>query len=157
MTLDDEAELINYARYGQDTGFHCVNTLRRHTEGNILFAGCFGRIAVVLWAGDQFHLIHVIQNVVNKPLTDLSFFKNALYGVSDHNRGLACYFDDRYVRGRDPRGPEKAHGMYRNLPKTGSSNTLADEYRMRARIDPKYGHLFRDYNIQQIELPGGKA
>lgn len=155
MTFDDEAELINYARYGQDTKFHCINSIRRHEDGNVLFAGCYGWIAVILWAGDQFHLIHQIPNVVNKPVTDISFNRNSIYAVSEHDRGLACYFDDRFIRGRDRRGPEPPHGLYRNLPK-GAGGTLADQYRARERIPPKYAHLFRDYNMQQIELSGGE-
>lgn len=50
MTFDEEAEMINYARYGKDTGFHCINSLKRHPDGNILFAGCNGYVAVILWA-----------------------------------------------------------------------------------------------------------
>ena len=50
MTFDDEAELINYARYGKDTAFHCVNSLKRHPHANVLFAGSNGYVAVILWA-----------------------------------------------------------------------------------------------------------
>lgn len=155
MSFDDEAELINFARYGEDTGFHCINSLKRHPDGNILFAGCQGYIATILWAGDQFHLISSVQNSSNSPVTDLAFSKNSLYGVSDSDRGTALYFDGRH-EDRDPRGPEPPHGQYRDLPKTSNRMTLADQYRARPRTPAVNAGNFRDYDIQQIGLPGGK-
>lgn len=153
MTFDEEAEMINYARYGKDTAFHCINSLKRHPDGNILFAGCNGYVAVILWAQDQFHLINAIPNVINSPITDMSFSMDTLYVVSDHDKGMVIYFTDDYMD-RDPAGPEPPHGRYHNLPKNPSQLSLADQYRSRPRMPPKYGHLFRDYDIQQIQLPG---
>jgi WD40 repeat protein len=125
MTFDEEAELINYARYGKDTGFYCVNSIKRHPDGNILFAGCNGYVAVILWAQDQFHLINSIPNVINSPVTDMSFSKDTLYVVSDHDKGMVIYFDDHYLK-RDPAGPEPDHGRYRNLDKNPNKMSLAD-------------------------------
>ena len=156
MSFDDEAELVNFARYGEDTKFHCINSLKRHPDGNILFAGCYGSIAIILWAGDQFHLIKSVDTVLNRPVTDLALANNALYAVSDDNRGTAVYFDDRFLRNRDPRGPEPPHGMWRDLPKHPNRLSLADEYRARPRMPAQFAGAFRDYNIQRIALPGGK-
>lgn len=39
LTFDENAETVGEVRYGADKGFHCVNAIRRHTEGNILFVG----------------------------------------------------------------------------------------------------------------------
>lgn len=155
MSFDEEAELVNFARYGQDTEFHCINSLKRHPDGNILFAGCYYHIAIILWAGDQFHLISSVPIASRGPVTDMAFSRNALYAVSDDDRGTVVYFDDRYAD-RDSRGPEPAHGRYRDLPKRPNRMTLADEYRARPRMPPKYAGMFRDYDIQQIALPGGK-
>lgn len=156
MSFDDEAELINFARYGDDTDFHCINSLKRHPDGNILFAGCKGYVATILWAGDQFHLISSVPSASSSPVTDMAFSKNALYSVNDSDRGTALYFDGRF-NDRDPRGPEPPHGQYRDLPKTSNRMTLADQYRARPRIPAKYAGSFRDYDIQQIGLPGGMA
>ena len=154
MTFDDEAELVNFARYGPDTGFHCINSLKRHPDGNILFAGCYDHIAIILWAGDQFHLISSVPIASRGPVTDMAYNRNALYAVSDDDRGTVMYFDDRYGD-RDPRGPEPPHGRYRDLPKQPNRMTLADQYRAIPRMPPKYAGMFRDYDIQQIALPGG--
>lgn len=83
----------------------------------------------------------------------MSFSKDTLYVVSDHDKGIVIYFNDDYLK-RDPAGPEPAHGRYRNLDKNPNKMSLADQYRARPRMPPKYGHLFRDYDIQQIHLPG---
>lgn len=39
LTFDENAETVGEVRYGSDKGFHCVNSIRRHSEGNILFIG----------------------------------------------------------------------------------------------------------------------
>jgi len=46
LTFDENAELINFSRFGK---FYCINSLRRHPDGNILFAGTKGYLAVILW------------------------------------------------------------------------------------------------------------
>lgn len=158
ISFEEEAELINFARYGDDLKLHCVSSLRRHPEGDILFAGCYGKVAILLWASEQFHLIRIFPNCVNNPVSDLCFQNNALYAVSDSNKGLACYFDDYFPQQKATSSPDSPHGRYRNLPKQhrplGEALTLAQKYQHREPIPAKYRSLFRDYTIQQIELPG---
>jgi len=103
LTFDGEAETIAFKRYGQHVGFHCINSLRRHPEGNILFAGCQNYLGVILWADDEFYLITKIRNCVSNPITDICFSENTIYTVCDHNKGMALYFDDSLIRGRDER------------------------------------------------------
>jgi hypothetical protein len=162
ISLEEEAELINFAKYGEDLKFHCISSLRRHDDGDILFAGAYGKIAILLWVSEQFHIIRVLPNCVNNPVSDICFLDNSLYAVSDSNKGLAVYFDDRYILQRAKSGPGAPHGKYRNLPKNDAftkqiqDNSLAAQYQNRDKIPAKYRHLFRDYTIQQIELPGCK-
>lgn len=80
-----------------------INSLRRHPEGNILFAGCQNYLGVILWADDEFFLVTKIRNCVSNPITDICFSENTIYTVCDHNKGMALYFDDNLIRGRDER------------------------------------------------------
>lgn len=41
LSFDENAETVAEARYGSDKGFRCVNVVRRHKEGNVLFIGEF--------------------------------------------------------------------------------------------------------------------
>jgi hypothetical protein len=85
---------------------HTISSLRRHTEGDILFAGCLGKIAVLLWAFQQFHLVNLIPFWSPNPVTDICFEGNAIFAVGDSNKGVAVYFDDncKLLRGRNAPG-----------------------------------------------------
>jgi hypothetical protein len=61
-------------------------------------------------------LINAIPNVINSPITDMSFCKDTLYVVSDHDKGVVIYFNDDYLK-RDSAGPEIPHKRYHNLSK----------------------------------------
>jgi len=154
MTFDDDPRLINFARYGNDVGFGAINCLRRHPDGDILFAGCVGAIAVILWAGGQFHLIKIYNNSVDLPVMDLCFADDVLYAVSDHKEALALHFTDRTMRQKDKRGPPPPHGQFKNKPLGRVQLSLADRYRSRQRIPPVHGKDFRDYTYQQIGVSG---
>lgn len=103
LTFDEQAETVAFKKYGSHVGFHCINSLRRHPEGNILFAGCQNYLGVILWTDDDFFLITKIRNCVSNPITDICFSENTIYTVCDHNKGMALYFDDNLIRGRDER------------------------------------------------------
>lgn len=103
LTFDDQADTVSFKKYGSHVGFHVINSLRRHPEGNILFAGCQNYLGVILWADDEFFLITKIRNCVSNPITDICFSENTIYTVCDHNKGMALYFDDNLIRGRDER------------------------------------------------------
>lgn len=154
FTFDENADIINQHKFGRETGLKVVNCLRRHPEGNILFAGCHGALAVVLWHKKCFSLIKTIKNVVASPITDIAYNFNAVYCVSDHNKAMIVFFDDGKgaISTRDPSLRQEPHGRYKSAIGDG---TLAENYRNRTRIPPKHGHLFRDYDIRQINLPGG--
>lgn len=162
LTFDDDPQLVNFARYGNDTRFHGISALKRHSDGNILFAGCAGSIAIILWAGGQFHILTTIDNIGPESVTDISYQNSTIYAVSGLNRGLAAYFDhESYLKDRDQRHQPRAHGNWRSLdPNEGSGNneqlSLANQYRSRDKMYPKYANEFRDYSFQQITIPDGK-
>lgn len=81
------------------------SSLRRHPESNVLFAGCFGWLAILLWAGNDFHLIQKIKNIVPSPISDIDVKINrkSVYTVCDHTQGMAIYFDKSFIHKRDHR------------------------------------------------------
>ena len=101
LYFDENAETLTFHRFGPESGFHCINSLRRHPEGNVLFAGCHDYLGVILWAENRFHLVARIKNIVSNPITDICFCENVVYSVCDHNKGMACYFDDSLIEGRE--------------------------------------------------------
>lgn len=97
LSFDENADLITYSKYGTQHKFYTMNALRRHPDGNILFAGTHSHLVVLLWAEDEFHLIAKLPNVISSPITDLSFNQNAVYTVCDHNQFRVFYFDDDVI------------------------------------------------------------
>ena len=164
LTFDENADTLAKQRFGSETELKVINSLRRHPEGNILFAGCQGFLAVILFHNSRFHLIKKVKNVIGNPITDIAYNFNTVYTVCDHDRAMIVYFDEDDLKSRDPALREKPHGMYRGAggptivrqPSPRKSYTLAQKYRARDSIAPKYASMFRDYDIRQINLPGGK-
>lgn len=58
----------------------------------------------MLWAGNEFHFIKKIQNVIPAPISDIDVNLNrkAIYTVCDHIQGMAVYFDSNFINRRDP-------------------------------------------------------
>lgn len=100
LSFDENADLITYSKYGNQHKFYSINALRRHPEGNILFAGTYCHLVVILWAEDEFHLIAKLPNVASYPITDLCFNQNAVYTVCENERSRVFYFDDDVIMGR---------------------------------------------------------
>lgn len=141
LNFDENADTITFKRYGEEFGFHCVNSLRRHPDGNILFAGCQNYLVVILWAENNFLIVTKIKNVCSNPITDICFSHNAVFSVCDHSQGMACYFDDNLIAGRS---------------KARSSRITGAIMPVRKSIRPQYTNAFEDYSVKQINLPGGK-
>lgn len=141
LNFDENADTIAFQRYGQEYGFHCFNSLRRHPDGNIIFAGCHSYLVILLWADDNFFLVNKIQNVSKNPITDMCFNNNTVYAVCDHNKGMACYFDDNLTEGRSKKKSSKQSGAIMPIRKS---------------IRARYNNAFDDYSVKQISLPGGK-
>ena len=100
LTFDENADIITYSKYGNQHKFYTINSLRRHPDGNVLFAGTQAHLVVVLWAEDEFHLIAKLANVVQNPIHDICFNQNTIYTVSEHNMARVYYFDDDMISGR---------------------------------------------------------
>lgn len=62
LTFDDNADLVTYSKYDHNHQFYIINALRRHPDGNVIFAGTQNHVVVVLWAEDEFHLISKLNN-----------------------------------------------------------------------------------------------
>lgn len=152
LSFDENAELINFSKFEKD--FNCINALRRHPDGNILFAGCRGFLAVILWVNREFHLIAQLPNINNNPISDVCFNNNVVYTVCDHNYGRAYYFDDHLIKGRDPDYKSKIKPV--SIGGNIGGPRMAERYLNRQKIPPKHQHLFRDYDMKQIGIPGGK-
>lgn len=100
LTFDENADLVTYSKYDQMHQFYIINALRRHPDGNIIFAGTKNHLVVILWAEDEFHLISKLNNHSQGPLTDLCFHQNAVYTVCENAKGRVFYFDKNLVQGR---------------------------------------------------------
>lgn len=181
LTFDEQAETVAYKRYGSHVGFHCINSLRRHPEGNILFAGCQNYLGVILWTDDDFFLITKIRNCVSNPITDICFSENTIYTVCEHNKGMALYFDDSLIRGRDERMRGPTTVVRKTFEKNMDISQLSqDSSRSRSRspsqiMNPpssnrvgrssmtfsrvtqdapsRYNGNFKNFKIKQISLP----
>lgn len=153
LSFDENAELINFSKF--DNGFSCINSLRRHPDGNVIFAGCKGHLAIILWVHKEFHLITQLKNVVSNPISDICFNNNVIYTVCDYEKGRAFYFDDTLIKGRgqNPSGTIRPGSTGPGY----SQSTMAQKYLNREKIPPKFQSLFRDYRIKQIAIPGGKS
>lgn len=153
FTFDENAELLYNMKFGHETGLGVVNSIRRHPEGNILFIGCRSALGVVLWHKDKFFLLNTIPSTSPTLITDLAYNHNTVYAVSEGNQAMAVNFDYNIPRASGSRNIE-APPQIRAAP--GGANTLAQQYQARESIPPKHAHLFRDYDIRQINLPNGK-
>lgn len=140
LNFDENADTVTFQRYGEEYGFHCINSLKRHPDGNILFAGCHSYLAIILWADQNFYLINKIKNVVKNPISDISFNNNTVYTVCDHNKGMALYFDDNLIEGRSKSKSKKMTGTVMPIRKS---------------INARFGNAFSEYTVKQISLPGG--
>jgi hypothetical protein len=100
LTFDENADLVTYSKYDSMHQFYIINALRRHPDGNIIFAGTKNHLVVILWAEDEFHLISKLNNNAQGPITDLCFNQNSVYTVCESNKGRVFYFDKNFARGR---------------------------------------------------------
>jgi hypothetical protein len=62
-------------------------------------------LVILLWAGNEFHLIQKIKNIVPSPISDIDVKLNrkSIYTVCDHSQGMAVYFDKSFINKRDPK------------------------------------------------------
>ena len=119
LSFDENAETLNFARYGVETGFHCINSLRRHSEGNIVFAGCCGWLAVLLYTDNEFFLLNKIRNCVSGPITDITITGDTVACVSD--AGKAMMLDFKIKNDTNQKNPKTAkkfevENSQQNLP-----------------------------------------
>lgn len=148
-----------------------ITALRRHTEGDILFAGGFRSIYVLFWHQKQLHSLSQIQVQLDRFCADLAFDfqKNALYAVFDAEKGIVVYFDEEYLNRRQGSGPQKpaTPAKRRKLNQAVSSRPneptpydplnqgyLTYEQRVSlVKKPPRWAKLFQEFRIKQINIP----
>ena len=185
LTFDENADLVTYSKYDNMHQFFIINALRRHPDGNILFAGTKNHLVVLLWAEDEFHLISKLNNHSQGPVTDLCFNQNAVYTVCENTKGQVFYFDRNYVQGRtnQPMGNGMVAKHNQNLDNSinyeiesvrsypdnktvGSGNQRGSQllpqnemamiYVQKPRKPARNKSLFMDYTIKQVGIPNSK-
>lgn len=137
LDFDENADLVSFKKFGPEYGFNCFTSLRRHPDQNILFGGCFGWLVILAWAGNEFHLINKIKNIVDAPITDVDvkLAKKAVYTVCEHVQGMAVYFDKGFSQSRDKsRNTTDQRALpYDYRSKKVDSYNSKDPYRSRSR------------------------
>ena len=93
LTFNDANDLI---RDRQFPGSKAISALRRHNEGNILFAGSYRTIYVMFWANKQFHLLNQVNVPIDRLPRDIAHksIDNELYAVFETDKAVAIYFDE---------------------------------------------------------------
>lgn len=171
LTLNDDCDLV---REKVLPGVRSVSAIRRHNEGDVLFAGAMKNIFVLFWHQKQLHILNQIPVAMDKFPRDIAFNpkKNEVYSVFDADKGLVVYFEKGALNNRgfnkpapNPLRPKRKLGqpiiqekviveeptVYDPL----NQGYLTYEQRMKlVKKPPRWTNLFRDYQVKQINLPG---
>lgn len=167
ITFDECAELISEKKFS-NLNLKEITCLKRHLEGNVVFAGAFQSLLILLWAEEAFSVVNVIETFDNSIVRDIAYKLNSVYLVFGDNRALALYFDDNLIRGRDPKVQPKFQEVSSNRRRSfvrrrsvGSLKKISSYL-----VEPKSpvllfetnqsSKLFNRFIIKQIAIPGGK-
>ena len=159
-----------------------ISALRRHSEGDIYFAGGINSIYVLFYHDCQLHMLSEISHHEQKLPTDIAFshLSQELFIVFDTDKGIVFYFDENSIKNRDPgKKPEPNVRRSRTLGKpSGSHNSLQQlppsvkseksttpynpkeleglNYQQRNTLKKKppfYPKHFKEFGVRQINLP----
>jgi len=150
-------KVASYERFDSESELHAISCMRRHPDGDLLFLGCVKKIAIVLWAGGEFHLLHTYNAFDNGAISDLSFLDESIYCINSDNYCAVLYFQDsfelekqipqsRITTGRDER--------YRNRVRSSELNlTSMNKDSLSLQSKPSiYKSMYKSFKIQQIEI-----
>lgn len=171
LTLDDDCNLLTEKNL---PNLRSVSTLRRHSQGDIYFAGGYRSISILFYHKRQLHILNDIAVNIDGFVRDLSFHHQTqeLYGVSGTDKVFVLDFNhsskpnraiNRPIPGSRPKRKLGA-GLSRNPSQSQlhpgqaqpdariitSSNVST---RPEARSGPKHTAAFNDYGIKQLTLP----
>lgn len=173
LSLTENADLIRDKTF---PGVRTISALRRHNEGDILFAGALRTIFVVFWNSKQFHILNQVTIPIDKIPRDLAFNPNdlELYAVYESDKAAAIYFEEGTQRGKNVGSkPQVSQRSRRKLgqapvpivqakqeptpydPMNQGYLTIDQRLKM-VKKPPMNANLFGDYKIKVINMPGGK-
>jgi hypothetical protein len=174
FTLNEDADLI---RERLLPGRKSISALRRHNEGEILFAGAFKTVFVLFYHQKQFYLLNEVQLPIDRPTRDIAFNPNEaeLYTVHDFDKGVVVYFEGKSLNTRNPANnvaPTKrtkrklgqappAPPAPKRLEPTpydplNQGYLTYDERLKQVKKPPMHAASFKDFNVKQIQLPNSK-
>lgn len=177
-SFDEDVNLIKEKRFPNIGSF---SVLRRHIDGDIYFAGAMQKIYVLFYHEKLIHELHVITLPIYSPIRDLSFNSNnqQLHVAFETDKVMWINFDEEEVKSKSQIKPQPSLGYHKrklgtnNGPPsaTHSQRTIKLEptpydpiaqsslsYPQRLKLvkkPPQHFNSFKDFSIQQINLPGG--
>jgi len=88
ITFEPESKLIKEQEI-EPNSLSCIYSIKRLKEGNVLFLGGFGGVAVVFYEEGQFVHLYDIPDLLDDEICDLKFFEGSLYCISPANEEIA--------------------------------------------------------------------
>ena len=171
FTLNEEADLIRERVF---PGRKSISALRRHNEGEILFAGAFKVVFVLFYHQKQFHILKEVPLPIDRPTRDIAFNPNdvELYTVHDFDKGAVIYFEGKALTARNPanniapaKRVKRKLGQAPPPPPTpkridptpydplNQGYLTYDERLKQVKKPPMHASNFKDFNVKQIQLP----
>lgn len=173
FTLNENCDIV------KERGFpnaRSISALRRHPEGDIIFAGSQRSVFVLYFQNNNFYLLNEIPLPIDRPVRDIAFspIDQTLYTAHDYNQGGVIYFEDKMIKNRNST-PKPAPLPPRQIRKLGvapvpikpqvveatpydplNQGYLTYDQRLKlAKKPPTQASFFKDFAIKQINLPGG--
>jgi hypothetical protein len=155
-------------------GRKSISALRRHNEGEILFAGAFKVVFVLFYHQKQFHILKEVPLPIDRPTRDIAFNPNdvELYTVHDFDKGAVIYFEGKALTARNPanniapaKRVKRKLGQAPPPPPTpkridptpydplNQGYLTYDERLKQVKKPPMHASNFKDFNVKQIQLP----
>lgn len=170
LTFDENADVIAEHIL---PGSGSISALRRHREGDILFAGATRSVFVLFYRAKRFHLLTEIPliSVIDRPIQDLAYNDRdqILYTANGSAKGAIIYFDQSLLTRRNPgnKPPPQAPRVKRHIgqkpvaaaipTQVPSNGLLTYQQRMaQTKKPPMHTSYFGEYAIKQIGLPNTK-
>lgn len=172
LTFDENADAITEHVL---PGSGVVSALRRHKEGDILFAGTARSVYVLFYRAKRLHLLNQINvsSVVDRPILDLAYNDQdqILYTANGTNTGAVIYLDQTLLGRRQPSNrpaaqPPRVKRLIGQKPTKPAEITpliipnggpLTYQQRMaQVKKMPVHAANFGEFAIKQIGLPNTK-
>lgn len=167
LTLNEDCELIGEASIPQ---IESVNCLRRHSQGDIFFAGGYQTITVLLHRFHQIFVVNQVQLSSGSYLADLTFNHKTweLFGVDGSNHGYLITFNEhsqsivksekmpaKELRKTRKLGIKKLRGSaaFKMSITSEENHSIQTKDGVEEIIAPE---KYTDYGLKQLSLPDSK-